>query len=62
MTGMQERIRRDGRAVEGASLLRRYAGNRIEGSNPSLSATFLGLLVIYVRDFYHLKYIEYVLA
>ena len=26
--------------AEGASLLRKYTGNRIEGSNPSLSASF----------------------
>ena len=30
--------RRGGRAVEGARLERVYARNRIEGSNPSLSA------------------------
>src|SRR5690606_4688083 len=31
--------RRGGRVVEGARLERVYTGNRIEGSNPSLSAT-----------------------
>lgn len=30
--------RRVGRVAEGASLLRKYRGNSIEGSNPSLSA------------------------
>jgi hypothetical protein len=30
--------RRGGRVAEGAGLLNQYAGNRIEGSNPSLSA------------------------
>ncbi len=29
--------------AEGAPLLRVYTGNRIEGSNPSLSAIFLGM-------------------
>ena len=29
--------RRDGRVVEGARLESAYTGNRIEGSNPSLS-------------------------
>ena len=33
-----KRIWRGGRVVEGARLERVYAGNRIEGSNPSLSA------------------------
>ena len=32
-------IRRGGRVAEGARLERVYTGNRIEGSNPSLSAT-----------------------
>jgi hypothetical protein len=27
--------------AEGAGLLNQYAGNRIEGSNPSLSANYL---------------------
>ena len=31
--------RRGGRVAEGARLERVYTGNRIEGSNPSLSAT-----------------------
>ena len=31
-------LRRGGRVVEGARLERVYTGNRIEGSNPSLSA------------------------
>jgi hypothetical protein len=31
--------RRGGRVVEGARLERVYTGNRIEGSNPSLSAS-----------------------
>ena len=33
--------RRGGRVAEGARLESVYAGNRIEGSNPSLSATIL---------------------
>jgi hypothetical protein len=33
--------RRGGRVAEGAGLLNQYTGNRIEGSNPSLSANFL---------------------
>ena len=32
---------RDGRVAEGTALLRRHTGNRIEGSNPSLSAKLL---------------------
>ncbi len=32
-------MRRGGRVVECAALEMRYTGNRIEGSNPSLSAT-----------------------
>src|SRR5437870_1560425 len=34
-------VRRGGRVVECTALLRRQAGNRLEGSNPSLSASFL---------------------
>ena len=34
-------IRRGGRVAEGARLERVYTGNRIEGSNPSLSASDL---------------------
>ena len=34
-------LRRGGRVVECAALEMRYTGNRIEGSNPSLSATDL---------------------
>ena len=34
-------LRRGGRVVEGAALEKQYAGNRIEGSNPSLSASLL---------------------
>jgi hypothetical protein len=34
-------IRRGGRAVEGARLESVYTGNRIEGSNPSLSAIII---------------------
>ncbi len=33
--------RRRGRVAEGAPLLREYTGNRIEGSNPSVSASIL---------------------
>ena len=33
--------RRGGRVAEGARLESVYAGNRIEGSNPSLSAIFM---------------------
>ena len=32
-------MRRDGRVVEGARLESVYAGNRLKGSNPFLSAT-----------------------
>ena len=32
---------RDGREAEGASLLRKYTGNGIGGSNPPLSVIFL---------------------
>ena len=35
----QDGLRRGGRVVEGARLESVYTGNRIEGSNPSLSAT-----------------------
>ena len=35
--------RRGGRVAEGAGLLNQYTGNRIEGSNPSLSANSLPL-------------------
>lgn len=35
--------RRDDREAEGAPLLREYTGDRIEGSNPSLSAIFFAL-------------------
>ena len=35
-------VRRGGRAVEGARLEIVYTGNRIEGSNPSLSAINIG--------------------
>ena len=34
----QDGLRRGGRVVEGARLESVYTGNRIEGSNPSLSA------------------------
>jgi hypothetical protein len=34
-----QEIRRGGRVAEGARLESVYAGNRIEGSNPSLSAS-----------------------
>ena len=34
-------IWRGGRVVEGARLESVYAGNRIEGSNPSLSASYI---------------------
>ena len=37
-TGSKEEFGRAGRVAEGAPLLRVYTGNRIEGSNPSLSA------------------------
>uniref|UniRef100_E6Q9D9 Uncharacterized protein n=1 Tax=mine drainage metagenome TaxID=410659 RepID=E6Q9D9_9ZZZZ len=41
---LESRYRRDGRAAEGAPLLREYgAKHSIEGSNPSLSATLTGL-------------------
>jgi hypothetical protein len=33
--------------VESASLLRRYMGNCIEGSNPSLSASYINNLINY---------------
>ncbi len=36
--------RRGGRVVEGAALEKRYAGDRIAGSNPALSARFNGAL------------------
>ena len=35
---LSELVWRGGRVVEGARLERVYTGNRIEGSNPSLSA------------------------
>ena len=41
VTVKQLEFRRAGRVAEGAPLLRVYTGNRIEGSNPSLSAIFL---------------------
>ena len=37
----QQGRRRGGRVVEGARLERVYTGNRIEGSNPSLSASII---------------------
>ena len=40
------RERRGGRVVEGARLERVYTGNRIEGSNPSPSATNVVKLLI----------------
>ena len=40
---------RGGRVVEGARLERVYTGNRIEGSNPSLSATCLSESVLPIR-------------
>ena len=36
------RLRRDGRVAEGARLESVYTGNRIVGSNPTLSASLLG--------------------
>ena len=36
---LSELVWRGGRVVEGARLERVYTGNRIEGSNPSLSAS-----------------------
>ena len=42
-TDSKDEFRRAGRVAEGAPLLRVYTGNRIEGSNPSLSAIFLGM-------------------
>ena len=39
-------IRRGGRVAEGARLERVYTGNRIEGSNPSLSATGLWSILV----------------
>ncbi len=41
LTGKQTKHRRDGRAAEGAPLLREYGLTPIEGSNPSLSAIML---------------------
>ena len=38
-------MRRGGRAVEGARLEIVYAGNRIGGSNPPLSAIFIYMLI-----------------
>jgi hypothetical protein len=35
-----EQLRRGDRVAEGGALLRRCAGNRTEGSNPSLSAIY----------------------
>src|SRR5947209_17624145 len=41
--------RRDGRVVEGARLESVYRGNSIEGSNPSLSASYQSYLHVRLR-------------
>src|ERR1043165_8733356 len=41
LSSLSKRLRRDGRVAEGARLESVYTGNRIEGSNPSLSAITL---------------------
>ena len=42
--------RRRGRVAEGAPLLREYTGDRIEGSNPSVSAIAALILIIFLRN------------
>ena len=56
--GEQVEFRRAGRVAEGAPLLRVYTGNRIEGSNPSLSAIFLGMGIgPFLRRFWKARYL-----
>ena len=49
-----ENPRRDAREAEGAPLLREYrVKSSIEGSNPSLSATIVFMLLNYIRIIRH---------
>ena len=48
-------LRTGGRVVEGTALEMRHTGNRIEGSNPSLSATIFSLYTKYLDYFITLR-------